>query len=67
MSIKVKEDDYTTRVDAFRAGFEAGQEAAKTKPGLTVDDVKKMSPAEIAARKPEVDAAMRASRARAGK
>jgi hypothetical protein len=64
--MSTRDDQYTTHADAFDAGFEAGKESAKEKPSLTIEQIKKMTPAEINARKPEVTAALRASRARSG-
>lgn len=64
--MSINEDDFTTKNDAYQAGFEAGKAAAKEKPSLTLEAIRKMSPAEINARKPEVTAALRASKARSG-
>lgn len=48
--------------DEQKAAYHQGQVDARTKPKLTLDDIRQMSTADIMARKHEVDAVLREPR-----
>ncbi len=55
-------DPMEDKTDDFKEGYAAGQEATRLGTPLTVEEVRKMTPAEINARRGEVETVMRSTR-----
>ena len=54
-------DPLEDKTDDFREGYAAGQEATRLGTPLTLDQVRKMTPAEINGRRDEVETVMRST------
>jgi len=54
-------DPTEDQTDEFKAGYAAGQEATRLGTPLTLDQVRKMTPAEINGRRDEVETVMRST------